>query len=59
MGKLRTHTTPGVSNLAKEVVKLWKDVIEENKRKRKREDGDEVKKEDVTKRVKAEGESFA
>lgn len=59
MGKLRTHTTPGVSNLAKEVVKLWKDVIEENKRKRKREDGDEVKKEDVTKRVKAGGVSFA
>ena len=55
IGKLRTHSTPGVSNLAKEIVKLWKDVIDENKRKRKRDDGDEVKKEDVPKRVKAEG----
>ena len=59
IGKLRTHSTPGVSTLAKEIVKLWKDVIEENKRKRKRDDGDEVKKEDVPKRVKAEGESVS
>ena len=44
-----------MSNLAKEVVKLWKDVIEENKRKRKRDDGEEVKKEDGAKRVKADG----
>lgn len=55
MGKLRTHSTRGVSTLAKEVVKIWKDVIEENKRKRKRDDGDDVKKEDGAKKVKAEG----
>ena len=47
-----------MSDLAKELVKLWKDVIEENKRKRKREDGEEVKKEDGMKRVKAEGGSL-
>jgi transcription elongation factor S-II len=55
VGKLRTHASPGVSSLAKELVKAWKEVVEENKRKRKRDDG-EVKTEDG-KRVKAEGES--
>lgn len=44
-----------MSSLAKELVKAWKEVVEENKRKRKRDDG-EVKTEDG-KRVKAEGES--
>lgn len=53
VGKLRQSTSPGVSNLAKEVVKLWKEAIEQNKQKRKRDDGEEVKKEDGTKRVKA------
>jgi transcription elongation factor S-II len=55
VGKLRTHASPGVSSLAKELVKAWKEVVEENKRKRKRDDG-EVKTEDG-KRVKAEGKS--
>jgi transcription elongation factor S-II len=46
--------------LSKEIVKLWKDKIEENKKKRKREDGEGVKKEEEgkgqdIKRVKAEG----
>ncbi|RSH95129.1 RNA polymerase II elongation factor [Saitozyma podzolica] len=57
VGKLRTHASPGVSSLAKELVKAWKEVVEENKRKRKRDDG-EVKTEDG-KRVKAEGSSAA
>lgn len=41
VGKLRQHTTPAVSTLAKEIVKAWKDAVEESKRKRKRaaEDG--------------------
>jgi transcription elongation factor S-II len=39
--------------LAKELVKAWKEVVEEHKRKRKREEGEG--KEDG-KRVKAEGE---
>ncbi|ORX39245.1 transcription factor S-II, central domain-domain-containing protein [Kockovaella imperatae] len=56
IGKLRNHSTPGVSTLAKEIVKLWKDAIEESKRKRKREDGD---KDDAVKRVKGEGSSAA
>ena len=43
-----------MSSLAKEVVKLWKDGIEENKKKRKRDDED-VKKEEGVKKVKAEG----
>lgn len=52
MGKLRTHATPGVSSLAKEVVKLWKDAVEESKKRRKRDDGDE--KDSAAKRVKRE-----
>lgn len=52
VGKLRQHATPAVSALAKEIVKLWKDAVEESKRKRKR---DEDKGEDSVKRVKAEG----
>ena len=50
--------------MSKEIVKLWKDKIEENKKKRKREDGEGsgVKKEEEgkdkdIKRVKAEGGS--
>jgi len=65
VGKLRSHTAPGVSSLAKEIVKLWKDVIEENKKKRKRDDVDDgaavgvkKEKEDGVKKVKAEGCSF-
>ncbi|KIR52655.1 transcription elongation factor S-II [Cryptococcus gattii Ru294] len=60
IGKLRTHTTPSVSNLAKEIVKKWRDAVEESKKKRKRAEGDEgkdVKKEKEEgngKRVKAE-----
>ena len=46
VGKLRQSTSPGVATLAKEVVKLWKEAIEQAKQKRKRDDGDEVKKED-------------
>lgn len=60
MGKLRNSTTPGVSTLAKDVVKRWKEVIESKKSKRKRaEDGEEVKKEDggAVKKVKTEGGS--
>ena len=55
IGKLRNSTSPGVSNLAKEVVKKWKEAIEQQKSKRKRDDGDEVKKEDGGKKVKTEG----
>ncbi|WVR08899.1 transcription elongation factor S-II [Kwoniella sp. DSM 27419] len=59
IGKLRTSPTAGISSLAKEIVKSWRDVIEENKKKRKR-DGDDVKKEDASaKKVKAEGSSAA
>jgi hypothetical protein len=38
------------------VVKKWKEAIEQQKSKRKRDDGDEVKKEDGGKKVKTEGE---
>jgi transcription elongation factor S-II len=41
-----------VSSLAKEVVKLWKDAVEESKKRRKRDDGDE--KDSAAKRVKRE-----
>ena len=58
IGKLRNSTSPGVSTLAKEVVKKWKEAIEQQKSKRKRDDGDEVKKEDGGKKVKTEGMSF-
>jgi len=37
------------------LVKIWKDAIEESKKKRKRVEDDGVKKEDGAKRVKAEG----
>jgi hypothetical protein len=37
------------------VVKKWKEAIEQQKSKRKRDDGDEVKKEDGGKKVKTEG----
>lgn len=36
VGKLRSHGTAAVSALAKEIVKAWKDAVEESKRKRKR-----------------------
>lgn len=55
MGKLRTNAAPGVSSLAKEIVKLWKDAVEESKRKRKRDEekaGDKT--EEPVKRVKGE-----
>ncbi|KLT43841.1 putative positive transcription elongation factor [Cutaneotrichosporon oleaginosum] len=38
IGKLRSHSTPAISALAKDVVKLWKEQVDENKRKRKRDD---------------------
>jgi transcription elongation factor S-II len=38
IGKLRSHATPAISALAKDVVKLWKEQVDENKRKRKRDD---------------------
>lgn len=57
VGKLRQSTSPGISTLAKEVVKLWKEAIDQAKQKRKRDDGDEVKKEDGAKRPKAGSES--
>ncbi|KAL1407525.1 thioredoxin-disulfide reductase [Vanrija albida] len=63
VGKLRKHATPGVSSLAQEIVKLWKDAVDESKRKRKR---DEESKEDeggaagdAVKRVKAEASAPA
>ncbi|KIR28584.1 transcription elongation factor S-II [Cryptococcus deuterogattii 99/473] len=65
VGKLRTHATPSVSSLAKEIVKKWRDAVEESKKKRKRAEGDEgkdVKKEKEEgngKRVKAETGSSA
>lgn len=59
IGKLRQSTSPGIATLAKEVVKLWKEAIEANKQKRKRDDGEEVKKEDAAKRPKAGSESFS
>ncbi|OWZ75681.1 transcription elongation factor S-II [Cryptococcus neoformans Bt85] len=65
VGKLRTHATPSVSSLAKEIVKKWRDTVEETKKKRKRAEGDEgkdVKKEKEEgngKRVKAETGSLA
>ncbi|UOH81862.1 transcription elongation factor S-II [Cryptococcus neoformans] len=65
VGKLRTHATPSVSSLAKEIVKKWRDTVEETKKKRKRAEGDEgkdVKKEKEEgngKRVKAETRSLA
>ncbi|EKD02852.1 positive transcription elongation factor [Trichosporon asahii var. asahii CBS 8904] len=55
VGKLRQNATPGVSSLAKEIVKQWKEAVEESKRKRKREaeaDGS-APKDDAVKRVKA------
>ncbi|GMK56489.1 hypothetical protein CspeluHIS016_0303290 [Cutaneotrichosporon spelunceum] len=46
IGKLRSHATPAVSALARDVVRLWKEQVDENKRKRKRDDegGSEAKK---------------
>ncbi|EIW65771.1 hypothetical protein TREMEDRAFT_72529 [Tremella mesenterica DSM 1558] len=58
VGKLRSVPSPGVANLAKDLVKKWKEVIEENKRKRKREEGDGVK-EEAGKKVKAEPSTSA
>ncbi|KAK8844155.1 transcription elongation factor S-II [Kwoniella newhampshirensis] len=58
IAKLRNHASAAVGALAKEIVKSWREVIDENKKKRKRTDGEEVKKEDgAAKRVKAEGSS--
>lgn len=63
VGKLRTHADSAIQALSKDIVKQWKETIDENKRKRKRDDGDAggagVKKEEGdkdVKRVKAEGE---
>jgi len=64
VGKLRTHSDGTIQALSKDIVKQWKETIDENKRKRKRDDGDAggaagVKKEEGdkdVKRVKAEGE---
>jgi hypothetical protein len=39
------------------VVKKWKEAIEQQKSKRKRDDGDDVKKEDGGKKVKTDGKS--
>ncbi|OCF40591.1 transcription elongation factor S-II [Kwoniella heveanensis CBS 569] len=59
IGKLRSSSTSSVASLAKEIVKSWRDVIEENKKKRKRDGGDDKdRKEDGgAKRVKAEAGS--
>lgn len=57
VGKLRSSTSPAISTLAKEVVKLWKEAIESAKQKRKRDDGEDVKKEDSVKRTKGGSES--
>lgn len=40
-------------------MKRWKEAIEQQKSKRKRDDGDEVKKEDGVKKVKTEGMFFS
>ncbi|WVQ93037.1 transcription elongation factor S-II [Kwoniella sp. CBS 9459] len=59
IGKLRSSSTSSIASLAKEIVKSWRDVIEENKKKRKRDGGDDKdRKEDGgAKRVKAEAGS--
>ena len=63
INKLRSYPNPNVVSLAKDIVKSWKDKIEENKKKRKRaneESTASVKKEDEgkdVKRVKGEGKS--
>ncbi|KAK4687312.1 transcription elongation factor S-II, partial [Tremellales sp. Uapishka_1] len=55
VGKLRTSPTASIAALAKSIVKLWKDAVEEKKKKRKRDDeGVKKDKEDGVKRVKAE-----
>ncbi|WRT69254.1 transcription elongation factor S-II [Kwoniella shivajii] len=59
IGKLRSSTTSSISALAKEIVKSWRDKIEESKKKRKRDDGDVKKEDGAAKRVKAEGSSTA
>ena len=40
VGKLRTHADSAIQALSKDIVKQWKETIDENKRKRKRDDGD-------------------
>ena len=52
MGKLRKHTTPGVSTLANDIVRRWKEAVDESKRKRKRDD--DVKENPDVKRAKPE-----
>ncbi|ODN76855.1 transcription elongation factor S-II [Cryptococcus amylolentus CBS 6039] len=64
VGKLRQHATPAVSSLAKEIVKKWRDAVEEKKKRKRAEgdDGKDVKKEKEdggAKRVKAEAGSSA
>ncbi|ODN97321.1 transcription elongation factor S-II [Cryptococcus wingfieldii CBS 7118] len=64
VGKLRQHPTPAVSSLAKEIVKKWRDAVEEKKKRKRAEgdDGKDVKKEKEdggAKRVKAEAGSSA
>ncbi|WVQ74461.1 transcription elongation factor S-II [Cryptococcus sp. DSM 104548] len=64
VGKLRQHATPAVSSLAKEIVKKWRDAVEEKKKRKRAEgdDGKDVKKEKEdggTKRVKAEDSATA
>ncbi|WVO15360.1 transcription elongation factor S-II [Cryptococcus depauperatus] len=63
VGKLRAHADAGISALAKDIVKKWRDAVEESKKKRKRaegEDGKEARKEKEDgsrKRVKDEAAS--
>ncbi|ORY33014.1 transcription factor S-II, central domain-domain-containing protein [Naematelia encephala] len=52
IGKLRKHADTRIASRASEVVKVWKEVIDESKGKRKREEGDV--KDEVGKRVKVE-----
>ncbi|WVF65364.1 transcription elongation factor S-II [Kwoniella sp. CBS 6097] len=60
IGKLRSSSTSSIASLAKEIVKSWRDVIEENKKKRKRDgtgDDKDRKEDGAAKRVKAEAGS--
>ncbi|WVQ81352.1 transcription elongation factor S-II [Cryptococcus sp. DSM 104549] len=61
VGKLRNNASAPIASLAKDIVKKWRDVVEESKKKRKRtaDDGEGGKKDekDGVKKVKAEGSS--
>jgi transcription elongation factor S-II len=57
VGKLRTNANAEVSSLAKEIVRRWKEAVEEGKkRKRERDDGAEGKSEEPVKKAKHSGE---